>query len=69
MDSTEHTTYLSNIKDVSARIMILIDVNNGLRLMAGDIGNAFCKAPCDENIWSFCGTEFGPISGAVVVLK
>ena len=42
---TEHTTYSSTIKDVSGRLMLLIAVNNGLGLMAGDIGNALCTAP------------------------
>ena len=37
--------------------------------MAGDIGNSFCTAPCAENIWSWCGADFGTRCGAVVVLK
>ena len=66
---TEHTTYSSTIKDVSGRLMLLIAVNNGLGLMAGDIGNALCTAPCAENIWSCCGVEFGTRCDAVLVLK
>ena len=50
----ECTTYSYIVKYVSARIMILIYVKNGLGLMAGDIGNELCIVPCDENIWSFC---------------
>ena len=69
VDSTEYTKYSSTIKYVSMRLMILIAVNNGLGIMYGDIGNALCMDLCAENIWSFCGAEFGPRCGAVVVPK
>ena len=69
VDSTEHTTYSSTIKYVSVRLMLLIDVNNGLGIMAVDIGNTLYTAPRDQNNWSCCGAEFGPRCGAVVVLK
>ena len=51
------------------RLTILKAVNNGLGLMAGDIKNALYMAPCDENIWSWGGADFGTIWGALVVLK
>ena len=46
VDSTEHTTYLPTIKDMSVRLIILIAVKNGLVLMAGDVGNALCTSSC-----------------------
>ena len=64
--STPHT---STIKYVSVILVILVAVNNGLGIMAGDIGNTFCMSPCTENIWSRCGADFGPRCGAVVVPK
>ena len=48
VDLSEHTTYSSNIKDISVIFMLMIAVKNGLKLMAGYIGNAFCTAPCAE---------------------
>ena len=39
VDSTEHTTYSSTIKYVSARLILLMAVNNGLGIMSGYIGN------------------------------
>ena len=69
VDFTEHTKYSYTIKYLSVRLMILIDLKNGLGLVAGDIGNALCRAPCAENIWSCYGAEFGPRCGAAVVLK
>ena len=46
--------------------MLFIAVKNGLGTMDGDNVNSFCTDPCAENI---CSAEFGPICGAVVVLK
>ena len=69
VDSTEHTTYSSTIKNVSVRIMLLIAVKNGLELMDGDIGNSLCMAPCAENSWSCCAADSGNRFGGVVVLK
>ena len=40
MDSKDYTTYLSTIKDVLVRLILLIFVKNGLGLMVGYIGNA-----------------------------
>eukprot|EP00957_Ditylum_brightwellii_P098639 7514092-Ditylum_brightwellii.AAC.1 len=37
--------------------------------MSGDIGNAYCTAPCAEQIWSVTGDDFGPRKGLVVTLK
>ena len=50
VDYTEHTIYSSTIKDVSVRIILLIAEKNGSGIMAGDIGNELCTAPCAENI-------------------
>ena len=50
VDSTEHNTYSYTIKYVFVRIILFVALKNGLGLMAGDIGNTFCTAPCAENI-------------------
>ena len=54
---------------MSVRLVILIAVKNELGLMEEDIGNLLCTTPCAENIWSYCGAEFGPRCGAIVVLN
>eukprot|EP00957_Ditylum_brightwellii_P074520 5661748-Ditylum_brightwellii.AAC.1 len=45
------------------------DMENNLGIMAGNIGNSFCTAPCAEKIWSVVGDDFGPRKGSVVTLK
>eukprot|EP00957_Ditylum_brightwellii_P177809 13544274-Ditylum_brightwellii.AAC.1 len=50
IDSSEHTTYSSMIKDISVRLMMLVAAKCGLGMVSGDIGNAFCTAACAEKI-------------------
>ena len=49
--SKEYNKYSYAIKYVSVGLIILIDVRNGLGIMNGDIGNAFCMSPCAENMF------------------
>eukprot|EP00957_Ditylum_brightwellii_P014194 1068347-Ditylum_brightwellii.AAC.1 len=69
IDSSEHTAYSSTIKDILVRLMILVAAKYGLGMIYGDIGNAFCTAPCAEKIWSVAGEQFGEKKGAIVVLN
>ena len=66
--SKEYTKYSFTFKYVSVRLIILIDVRNGLGIMNVDIGNALCMPPCAENIF-LAVVDFGPRCGAAVVLK
>ena len=69
VDASQHVTYSSTIQDLSVRLLMLVAVQNGLDLMAGDIGNAFPTAPCAEKVWSVAGPEFGDKQGSVVILQ
>ena len=69
VDSSNHVTFSSTVKDTSIRLLLLLAKQQKLRFMTGDIGNAFCTAPCAEKIWSQCGPEFGHKQGMRVVLK
>ena len=69
VDASQHITYSSTIQSLSVRLLMLVAVQNGLDLMAGDIGNAFPTAPCAEKVWSVAGPEFGQRQGAVVILQ
>ena len=50
VDYKDYTTYPSTTKYLSVILILLIAVNNGFRLMAGDIVNKFCTSPCAKNI-------------------
>eukprot|EP00957_Ditylum_brightwellii_P099964 7617776-Ditylum_brightwellii.AAC.1 len=69
IDSSNHTTYSSTVRNLSIKLMLLIAMSNNLGMMDGDIDNDFCNAPCSEKVWSMAGNEFGQRKGCVVMLN
>ena len=53
-------TYTSVVSRESVCIAFLLAALNGLDILAGDVGNAYLNAPCNEKIFTVCGPEFGP---------
>jgi hypothetical protein len=53
-------TYASVVFRESVGIALTIAALNDLRVMSADIQNAYLNSPCDENIWTVLGPEFGP---------
>ena len=52
-------TFASVVSRESVRIGLLLAVLNDLNVLTGDLQNAYLGAPCEEKIWTICGTEFG----------
>ena len=48
IDASGHDTYATNMKGISARILMLIASANELRVLTGDIGNAYLYASTNE---------------------
>jgi hypothetical protein len=69
IDSSEHITYSGTVQDISVRLLLIVAVQNQLNFMTGDVGNAFCTAPCAEKVWTRAGAEFGNRQGCKVSLK
>jgi hypothetical protein len=53
-------TYASVVSRESVRIAFTVAALNGHDIMAADIMNAYLTSPCDEQIWTILGPEFGP---------
>ena len=51
------------------RLLDIIAHANKLKVLCGDIGNAFVTAPCLEKVYSTAGQEFGQREGSVLVIK
>ena len=49
------------MNSVSANIPFPISAENGLEVMAGDIGGAYLNANTEENIFSYAGPKFEPV--------
>ena len=50
-------------------MLLTIAINEGLKVMTSDIGNAYIHAKCGKKIYSKCGPEFGNKEGAIVIIK
>ena len=46
-----------------------VKVNEQLKIMTGDIGNAFIHANMNEKIWMKAGPEFGNRRGCKIIFK
>ena len=56
------------VKGVSVRLLDLIAHRDKLKIVCGDVGNAFVTAPCLEKVYSRAGPEFGEQQDAVMIL-
>ena len=73
IDASGHDTYASNMKGISARILMLIAAANDLLVLTGDIGNAYLYASTQEKIYCRTGPEFASAghgaSGRIAILQ
>jgi len=54
---------------MSIRLLQTIALKNDLKMITGDIGNAFVQALTQEKIWSKAGPEFGNKEGCKIIFK
>ena len=48
------------VKGFSVRLLDIIAHRDNLKILCGDIGNAFVMAHTKEKVFTVCGKEFGP---------
>ena len=51
------------------RMCILIAELNGLKIMAGDVGNAYLEALTKEKVYIIAGPEFGELEGTIMIIN
>ena len=56
------------MKGVSVCLLDVIAHRDNLKVLCGDIGNAFVTAPCLEKVYSRAGPEFGDHHNSIMVL-
>jgi hypothetical protein len=65
-----HTSYSSVVRLDSIRLLNVIAKAQGLRVLAGDVGNAYLHAETKEKVYVRCGPEFGPeLEGRIAIIK
>ena len=62
------STRATVVKTVSVRLLDLIASAQGLKVICGDIGNAFIQAVTNEKIFTRVGSEFGDRAGSIAVI-
>jgi hypothetical protein len=68
MTPAQGDSYSSVISLKSMRIAILAGEINGLRAMAGDVGNAYLEAKTKEKVYFVAGPAFGHLQGHFLVI-
>jgi hypothetical protein len=70
VDSLDNNVYSSTVKGISVRALHVIAHKRKLKLLCGDVGNAYINAYTKELVYSTCGKEFGPeLEGKTIVIK
>ena len=69
INATMFESYSSVVQTKSLRLLETIALNEGLKIVTADIGNAFIQAPTKEKIWTRCGSEFGDRAGCVAEIQ
>jgi Reverse transcriptase (RNA-dependent DNA polymerase) len=62
------SVYSSVFSTDSAQIAFTIATLNGLKVLAGDVQNAYLNAPTKERCYTIAGPEFGANAGRLVVI-
>ena len=69
VDSTMYESYSSVVQTMTLRFLQTVVVNQNLKVVTGDIGNAFVHALTNEKIWTKAGPEFGKRQGCKIIFK
>lgn len=70
VDASGHTVYSSVVQLSSVRLLNVIAKAQGLRCIAGDVGNAYLNAHTNEKVYVVCGPEFGPeLEGRLAIVR
>ena len=69
VDSSMYESYSSVVQTMTLRLLQTVAVNENLKIITGDIGNAFIHANTNEKIWTRAGPEFGEKRGAKIIFK
>ena len=67
VDSNMYESYSSVIQTRTIRLLQTVAMSQGLKMVTGDISNAFVQAPTCEKIWTRAGKEFGERENCVII--
>ena len=68
VDAKGLSTRATVVKGISVRLLDLIAHSQDLRVLCGDIGNAFIQAETNEKVYTRVGNEFGEHAGKIALI-
>ncbi len=70
VNSEGHSSYSSVVRLDSIRLLNVIAKAQGLKVLAGDVGNTYLNADTNEKVYTRCGPKFGPeLEGRIAIIK
>jgi hypothetical protein len=70
VDERGHSSYSTVIRFDSIRLLNVIAKAQGLKVLAGDVGNAYLNASTKEKVYTVCSPEFGfKLEGRITIIK
>jgi Reverse transcriptase (RNA-dependent DNA polymerase) len=70
VDAMDNSIYSSTVKGISVRMIHVIAHAQQLKLLCGDVGNAYVNAYTNELVYCRAGPEFGEkLSGMIVIIR
>jgi hypothetical protein len=68
--SKEHSSYSAVVRLDSTGLLNVIAKAQGLKVLAGDAGNAYLNAETREKVYCFCGPKFGQeLNGLLAIIQ
>ena len=65
----EQAVYSSTVKPISVKLLHVIAHKQGLKVLCGDVGNAYVNAYTNERVYATAGPEFGKHEGKTVIIQ
>ena len=70
VDALDNNIYSSTVKGISVRMLHVIAHKQNLKLLCGDVGNAYVDAYTNELVYSRAGPEFGEeLRGSIILIR
>ena len=68
-EAPNEDVYSSVVSLKGMRMCIFLAELNGLKIMAGDVGNAYLEAKTREKVYTTAGPEFGELRGTILIMN
>ena len=69
IDALDHDIYSTTVKSISVKLLQVIAHKANLKILCGDIGNAYVNDYTNEKVYAIAGDEFGKeMKGSIVII-